>query len=142
MRPRRSVGRASVRPGGWTTARLRDRGSATVWLLGLTLLITLAATAALGIAGAVAARHRAEAAADLAALAAAGRLLLDPGDACAHAASVASAQGAKLRSCAIQVDASEDSVEVEVSVPAPVDLVPGLPPAVGRARAGPVMAPM
>lgn len=119
-----------------------DEGSATVWLVGLMLLLTLAATAALGVAGAVAARHRAGSAADLAALAAAGRLLLDPGEACARAAAVAAAQGGTLRSCSIRADASEDSVEVEVSVPAPVDFVPGLPPAVGRARAGPVMALM
>ncbi|MEZ0069581.1 secretion/DNA translocation related TadE-like protein [Streptacidiphilus sp. MAP12-20] len=119
-----------------------DAGSATVWLVGLLLLVTLAATAALGVAGAVAARHRAESAADLAALAAAGRLLLDPGEACAHAASIASAQGATLRACIIRADASEDSVEVEVTVPAPGGLVPGLPPARARSRAGPVTAPM
>jgi secretion/DNA translocation related TadE-like protein len=93
------------------------------------------------VAGAIAARHRAESAADLAALAAAGRLLLDPGEACAEAAAIASAQGATLRACTIRADALEDSVEVDVSVPSPSSLVPGLPPARGRARAGPVTAP-
>jgi secretion/DNA translocation related TadE-like protein len=108
----------------------------------LLCLVGLAATAALAVAGAIAARHRAEAAADLAALAAAGRLLLDPGEACAEAAAIASAQGATLHSCEIRTDALEDSVVVEVSVPSPGDLVPGLPPARARARAGPVAVPL
>jgi secretion/DNA translocation related TadE-like protein len=118
-----------------------DAGAATIWLVSLLCLVGLAATAALGVAGAIAARHRAESAADLAALAAAGRLLLDPGEACAEAAAIASAQGATLHSCAIRADAQEDSVVVEVSVPSPSGLVPGLPPARARARAGPVTAP-
>jgi secretion/DNA translocation related TadE-like protein len=118
-----------------------DAGSATIWLVSLLCVVGLAAVAALGVAGAIAARHRAEAAADLAALAAAGRLLLDPGEACAQAAAIASAQGATLQSCAIRADAQEDSVVVEVSVPSPGDLIPGLPPARARARAGPVSAP-
>ncbi|WP_084701094.1 Rv3654c family TadE-like protein [Streptacidiphilus anmyonensis] len=121
--------------------RSRDAGAATIWLVALLGLVGLAATAALGVAGAVAARHRAESAADLAALAAAGRLLLDPGEACAEAAAIASAQGATLHSCAIRADALEDSVLVEVSVPSPIGLIPGLPPARARARAGPVTAP-
>ncbi|WP_370117783.1 Rv3654c family TadE-like protein [Streptacidiphilus sp. MAP12-33] len=121
--------------------RNSDAGSATIWLLALLGLVAFAATAALAVAGAIAARHRAESAADLAALAAAGRLLLDPGQACAEAASIASAQGATLQACVIRADALEDSVEVDVSVPSPGGLVPGLPPARGRARAGPVTAP-
>ncbi|WP_042373468.1 Rv3654c family TadE-like protein [Streptacidiphilus neutrinimicus] len=127
-----------TRPSG---GRRGDAGSATIWLVALLCLVGLAAAAALGVAGAIAARHRAESAADLAALAAAGRLLLDPGEACAEAAAIASAQGATLHSCAIRADAQEDSVVVEVSVPSPTGLIPGLPPARARARAGPVTAP-
>lgn len=123
-------------------ARGGDSGSATIWLLSLLCLVGFAATAALAVAGAIAARHRAEAAADLAALAAAGRLLLDPAQACAHAADIASAQGATLRSCVIRADALEDSVEVEVTAPSPSALIPGLPAARARARAGPVTAPL
>ncbi|WP_232248106.1 Rv3654c family TadE-like protein [Streptacidiphilus rugosus] len=139
MSPTKAGHRSRISDGA---GRWNDVGSATVWLVGLLLLVSLAATAALGVAGAVAARHRAESAADLAALAAAGRLLLDPGEACARAAVIASAQGATLRSCTIRADALEDSVEVEVTVPTGITLVPGLPPAHARSRAGPVTAPM
>ncbi|MFD9691797.1 Rv3654c family TadE-like protein [Kitasatospora sp. NPDC059088] len=104
-------------------------------MLGTTVF---AATVAVGTV--VAARHRAESAADLAALAAADRLLLDPDGGCARAVGIAAAQGAALVSCA--VDRSADAVEVVAEVP-----VGGLPrrlpvgPARARSRAGPVRAP-
>ena len=50
-----------------------DRGSATVWLLALSLIVGLAAAAGVVRGVAVVARHRAETAADLAALAGARR---------------------------------------------------------------------
>ncbi|MFJ8625976.1 Rv3654c family TadE-like protein [Kitasatospora sp. NPDC093550] len=118
-----------------------DAGSATVWLLALAALGTAVFAATLAVGSVVAARHRAESAADLAALAAADRLLLDPDGGCARAAGIAAAQGARLVSCA--ADRSADAVEVvaEVGVSGlPVRLPVG--PARGRARAGPLRAPV
>ncbi|MFJ9772564.1 Rv3654c family TadE-like protein [Kitasatospora sp. NPDC101157] len=118
-----------------------DAGSATVWLLTLAMLGTVAFTATIAVGAVVAARHRAESAADLAALAAADRLLLDPDGGCGRAAGIAGTQGAALASCT--VDRSADAVEVVAEVP-----VGGLPlrlpvgPARARARAGPVRAPV
>ncbi|MFD5461498.1 Rv3654c family TadE-like protein [Kitasatospora sp. NPDC127059] len=117
-----------------------DTGSATVWLLALAMLGTAVFAATIAVGAVVAARHRAESAADLAALAAADRLLLDPDGGCGRAVGIAAAQGAGLVSCA--VDRSADAVEVVAEVE-----VGGLPwrlpfgPARASARAGPVRAP-
>ncbi|MFD7450244.1 Rv3654c family TadE-like protein [Kitasatospora sp. NPDC059827] len=117
-----------------------DTGSATVWLLALAMLGTAVFAATVAVGTVVAARHRAESAADLAALAAADLLLLDPDGGCARAVGIAAAQGAAVVSCA--VDRSADAVEVVAEVP-----VGGLPrrlpvgPARARSRAGPVRAP-
>jgi secretion/DNA translocation related TadE-like protein len=54
------------------------------------------------VGGAAVARHRAQAAADLAALAAAGRLSLGPDAACAQARNIAAAMGAVVSGCDIQ----------------------------------------
>ncbi|MET8627969.1 Rv3654c family TadE-like protein [Kitasatospora sp. NPDC004669] len=118
-----------------------DAGSATVWLLALTMLGTAVFAATIAVGAVVAARHRAESAADLAALAAADRLLLETDGGCGRAAGIAAAQGAALVSCA--VDRSADAVEVVAEVPVgglPVRLPVG--PARARARAGPVRAPV
>ncbi|MGW7582845.1 Rv3654c family TadE-like protein [Kitasatospora sp. NPDC054768] len=118
-----------------------DAGSATVWLLALAMLGTAVFAGTIAVGSVVASRHRAESAADLAALAAADRLLLDRDGGCARAAAIAAAQGAGLVSCA--VDRSADAVEVVAEVD-----VRGLParlpvgPARARARAGPVRAPV
>ncbi|MFF2352510.1 Rv3654c family TadE-like protein [Kitasatospora sp. NPDC058115] len=121
--------------------RRADTGSATVWLLAFVLLGCLACTAALSVGAVVGARHRAESAADLAALAAADRLLLDADGGCGRAEAVAAAQAATVVACA--VDREEDAVEVVAQVPV-TGLPPRLPvgPALGRARAGPVRAPV
>lgn len=118
-----------------------DAGSATVWLLALAMSGTAVFAGTIAVGSVVAARHRAESAADLAALAAADRLLLDRDGGCDRAAGIAAAQGAGLVSCA--VDRSADAVEVVAEV-----AVRGLParlsvgPARARARAGPVRAPV
>ncbi|MFF8769711.1 Rv3654c family TadE-like protein [Kitasatospora sp. NPDC015120] len=129
--------RARARP----APRRADTGSATVWLLAFVLLGCLACTAALSVGAVVGARHRAESAADLAALAAADRLLLDADGGCRRAEAVAAAQAATMVACA--VDREEDAVEVVAQVPV-TGLPPRLPvgPALGRARAGPVRAPV
>jgi secretion/DNA translocation related TadE-like protein len=66
------------------------------------------------VGSAVVARHRAQAAADLAALAAAGRLTSGPQAACASAASLTARMSARMASCS--VDELDVVVAAEVSV--------------------------
>ncbi len=108
--------------GGFDPSRRRhptDRGSASLWVLGFAIVVWVAAASVVVGAGAVAARHRAAAAADLAALAAAS-VLADSAvgitvpvattsaqadsrsAACGAAASVTSANGARLVRCDIE----------------------------------------
>ena len=84
---------------------------------------------------AVLARHRAEAAADLAALAAAGRIGTG-GDPCAAARQVAAADRATLRTCTLTLDPDGRSGTVRVVVAMRVDLpIAGAGTATARARA-------
>jgi secretion/DNA translocation related TadE-like protein len=113
--------------------RDRERGSATVWVLALAGVLAVVGAAAVFLAAAVTARHRAGSAADLAALAAAGRAVLGDPDVCAAAGEVARGNGARLGTCTLGADAV-----VTVTVAVPVRLGPlGLYEATGRARAGP-----
>src|SRR5687767_2200590 len=90
-----------------------ERGSATVWVVALAGVLAVVGMAVVLFGAAVVARHRAGAAADLAALAAAGRAVVgDPG-ACAVAADVADANAAELTGCTVGGGAV---VEVAVSV--------------------------
>ena len=110
-----------------------DRGSATVWLAGLAALIGLATFAALVQGSAVIARHRAATAADLAALAAAVRVLDGAAAACAAGREIAVRNGGSLTRCVL----SGDDVEVEVTRPLVLGSL-GSWVAVASARAGPV----
>ena len=115
--------------------RLRsdERGSATVWVIALSGVLAVIGTAAVLVGAATVARHRATAAADLSALAAAGQAVLGFPDACDAAAALARANAAELTACTVGSGAV-----VEVSVSVPVQLGPlGLLQATGRARAGP-----
>ena len=118
---------AGSRPAG-------ERGSATVWVVALAGVLAAIGVAAVLVGAAVVGRHRATAAADLAALAAAEHAVRgDPG-ACAAAGEVAGANGARLTACTVGGGAV-----VEVAVEVPVRLGPlGVSRAGGRARAGPV----
>lgn len=110
-----------------------DAGVATVW--SATAIAAVMAVMLFGaqLGMAAAARHRAEAAADLAALAAAAHAVSGPTVACVHGRRVSDGMSATLASCRL---AGWDAV-VEVRVRSPVPLIgPGT--AVGRARAGPV----
>ena len=126
----------------------RDRGSGTVLVLGLiaVVIVLTGFVAAVGIS--VIARHQAEAAADLAALAAAGSVsMMDPESlrgttgwvesGCARALAVAEANGGKLIICQ---NLNDGSVFVEVAVT--VRVLPrllvtdGALSATARARAG------
>ena len=88
-----------------------ERGAATVLVVAMAgmLMFVMAGLGAAG--GLVTAQRRAQAAADLAALAGASRL----DDACGHAGEVATANGAALERCR----RAGDDVTVEVSVAGP-----------------------
>ena len=139
--PCRSAGRSEQQPAalgakgnrpGWD-----ERGSGTVYSLGV---IAVLLAAALGIAGLIQAQSatgRARAAADLAAISGATVLssVVAPGDPCAMAQRVAAANGASMSACSV---AGED---VTVSVTISTTIL-GLPRrATAEARAGPVDAP-
>lgn len=111
----------------------RQSGSATVLVLAALALVAVLATTLAGLGAAVVARHRAQAAADLSALAAADALLgRSPRLPCPAAARVAAAQGARVVSCVL----SGATVSVIATV-SPAGAAAGLGEAVGRARAGP-----
>ncbi|ACQ78886.1 conserved hypothetical protein [Beutenbergia cavernae DSM 12333] len=118
-------------------SRDRDRGSATVLVLGLVgaLAVLLVAVALLGAVAR--ARGTAQTAADLAALAAA-RVANDPwasGDPCAVADAVARAHAAELTSCSVTGGVLDVTTAVPVSVTRGAD---GPMVAEASARAGPV----
>lgn len=114
---------------------LADRGAGTVLAVCL-VAVTLAATVAAFVwVGAVVARQRADAAADLAALAAAAEALRG-GDGCAAAQRVAAAMSARAVACQVGPDGAAD-VLTEVDLPSGFLRRFDLPDARGRARAGP-----
>jgi secretion/DNA translocation related TadE-like protein len=112
-----------------------DRGSGTIWVAIGALVTWAVATVALSIGAALVARHRADAAADLAALAGAQAVVRGVGDPCAEAELVAAANRARVVACERLPDGS---VQVVAEVPLPMLLArwPDLPPARARARAG------
>lgn len=112
--------------------RTGDSGTATVWAAGAIAALLLVAAALFSFGSVVLARQRVADAADLAALAAAGRAESGGEVACERARSVAERMTVRLLSCRLrQWDAL---VEVEAAVPG------GLGVASAHARAGPVSA--
>ena len=101
-------------------------------MLGVISAVLLLTVSGLVLASSVLASHRARAAADLAALAAAGALTRgDPaGTACEYAARVAAANHGRVQRCI----ASVTEVRLSIAVPAGIR---GLGVATARARAGP-----
>ncbi|MFC7981371.1 Rv3654c family TadE-like protein [Streptomyces sp. NPDC057336] len=87
-----------------------DRGSATVWSVGAVAVLCLVFGAVLALGQAVVARHRAAGGADLAALAAADHWDRGGTAACARAARIAAAQGARLVSCVLTGQVSDVTV--------------------------------
>ncbi|MFE9633209.1 Rv3654c family TadE-like protein [Streptomyces sp. NPDC006463] len=85
----------------------RDRGSATVWGALVATVLGAVFGGVLLLGQAVVARHRAAAAADLAALAAAATWAHGPETACAAARRVARAQGASLGACTVRGEVAE-----------------------------------
>ncbi|WP_018683877.1 Rv3654c family TadE-like protein [Actinokineospora enzanensis] len=107
-----------------------DGGFATVWVAAVSAVLMSIFLLVLTLGAATVARHRAEAAADLAALAAAAHAVSGPEAACARARWVVERMGARLDACGL--DGWVAAVAVTVR--------PGLPTAgaaSARARAGP-----
>jgi secretion/DNA translocation related TadE-like protein len=103
-------------------------------VLAAVMMVVVLAVAVIGVrvGGAVVARHRAQGAADLAALAAAARLPSGPAAACQGALDVARAMGAELADCTVaELDVV---IAVVVAVGGPIG-----GRAHARARAGPVL---
>ncbi|RSS61785.1 helicase, partial [Streptomyces sp. WAC07061] len=85
----------------------RDRGVATVWATVVAAVLVAVFGGVLLLGQAVVARHRAGAAADLAALAAAASWAHGPERACAAARRVAGAQGAVVAACEVGGEVAE-----------------------------------
>ena len=135
MRRPRDVGARVVgRPGPG-----HDAGSASVLAVGVIACLLAIALGALAVLSAVRASHVARSTADLAALAAAGRIEQagDPAGACVEARRVARLHDAAVVACT--VDGSEVSVTTSVAIPLRLGGV-GPDHAEGRARAGPARA--
>jgi secretion/DNA translocation related TadE-like protein len=94
-RPPRVRGRRE-RQGG---RKAGDRGSGTLWVLAILGVVWFVATVAMMVGGVRAARHRAFAAADLAALAAAAHANDGSTRACGLAARIARGSGGLMRRC-------------------------------------------
>jgi secretion/DNA translocation related TadE-like protein len=109
--------------------RSADRGAATVWVVGGIAACMVVMTAVYWLCGAVVARHEAEGAADLGALAAAVTAVDGEETACAEARWVVERMGAVLRSC--RLSGWDALVEADVAYPP-------FGSAAARARAGPV----
>ncbi|WP_433465247.1 Rv3654c family TadE-like protein [Spirillospora sp. CA-128828] len=111
-----------------------DRGSGTVWVVAFSAVIWVVGVAAIMVGGVRGARHRGDAAADMAALAGAARVADGGGAACERAKKIAVESGARLSRCRVRGDEVEVSVTVELKVPMGM----GAMRVVSRARAGPV----
>ena len=111
----------------------REEGSGSVVVLAVAAVAVGALLVVSALGAAVVARHRAESAADLAALAGADVVLgRAPGDPCGRAAGVVAAHGAAVGGCAV---AADGSVTVTATVALPGAFA-GLGSARARARAG------
>jgi len=131
---RPAAGKAAVTAAGPDGARNDgDDGVATVWAATAVAVLIGVLVAMLDLAAAVGARHRAEAAADLAALAAAGQAVRGTEAACGRAADAATGTGGRLVLCRLQ--GWDALVEVEVGMR--LSML-GTVTVHGRARAGPI----
>jgi secretion/DNA translocation related TadE-like protein len=109
-----------------------DAGVAGVLVLSLSCVLALVGALGANLAAVAVARQRAAAVADLAALAAAARVLDGPAAACARASRLAADSGGLLASCAVDGD-----VAVVVAEVRPAGPLGRLGAASARARAGP-----
>ncbi|WP_336212141.1 Rv3654c family TadE-like protein [Nonomuraea sp. LPB2021202275-12-8] len=114
------------------TAGRNDRGSATLWSVALMGALMAVATALAMVGSVRVARHRLNDAADLSALAAARLAVVDPGSACAHAATLAVKNDVELLNCVITGEVADVWTSLEITLPGL-----GTHTLTGRARAGP-----
>lgn len=105
-----------------TVAR-RERGSATVWVLGLIAVLAMSITVAAVQTAAMVAHRRAESAADLVAISAAAKLADLTEAPCTAAAQMALANGVRLAGCLV----GSATVTVEVAVTLRLPFVLGGP---------------
>ena len=116
----------------------RDAGAASVWAVGIVALLLVALLVVAFVVDLLAARSRATAAADLAALAGAPAAYSSGPSACVAAASVAVANGARVTTC--EVSAGEIRVRAAVELRDPwrrwLELLAGTSGVEGAARAG------
>ncbi|MDL4818222.1 Rv3654c family TadE-like protein [Actinomadura opuntiae] len=110
-----------------------DRGAGTLWVVAFMALIWVGGVVAMEVGGVRAARHRGDAAADLAALAGAARVPDGSAAACGAAREIARRSGARMARCAVRGEIVE--VSVTVALRAPVG--DGAVRIESRARAGP-----
>jgi secretion/DNA translocation related TadE-like protein len=111
-----------------------ERGSATVLAAGVAAALVATAVAFTAIGQAGAARHRAQGAADAAALAGAARVLFGENEACGAAAAMVDRTSAEFVRCEVS------GLEVTVYVTAtPTGIPQALGPARAVSRAGPVL---
>ena len=138
--PCRPAGQAARQPAargaGGNRPGWDERGSGTVYALGVIAVLLAAAVGIAGLIQAQSATGRARAAADLAAISGATVLssVVAPGDPCAMAQRVAAANGASVSACSV---AGEDVI---VSVVVPTTILGRPRQATAQARAGPVDA--
>jgi secretion/DNA translocation related TadE-like protein len=118
-----------------------DGGSASIWVLSCAALVAIIASVVVLRTGAVLVRHRAEVAADEAALAAAAQIGVTD-QLCHSAAVIAQANGARLLHCVSAIAADGRSGTVTVVVGIAVTIAPLGPSMVqASARAGRDAAP-
>ncbi|WP_187351987.1 Rv3654c family TadE-like protein [Allosaccharopolyspora coralli] len=110
----------------------RDRGAATLQAAGVVLALLLLLTFGLQLGAAVLSRHRAEGAADLAALAAAAHIDRGGDLACATAGRVARGMDVSVTSCSVHGWQAWIRTRAE-----PAGVLAGFASSSGRARAGP-----
>lgn len=116
--------------------RAGDHGSATVIAVAMLALLMSIVLGIMVFGAAVVGRHRAQAAADLAALAAAGRLASGSAAACALASSVAGAMRSTVTTCRVE------RLDVVIGVDVRVELGRwGVGTARAQARSGPADTP-
>jgi len=127
---------AGTSPGAGSRADHRDRDAGAATVLAAVLILGLLVVLGFGLAlgSAVLTRHRAEGAADLAALAAAAHAPGGERSACIRARQVVAAAHADVLNCALT------GLDARVEVTAPTPALPGMVTSQvsARARAGPV----
>jgi len=112
---------------------VRDRGAASLLLLAIGLVFVAAEVAGAAVGAARVARHRAQIAADLGALAGAARAIEGREAACAQATRIVAANQGRMSSCVLE------GLEIVVHTDVTVEPLPGLSRrASAAARAGPV----